>query len=106
MVPVLYDETATGFGMNAFAVIIGEELDHVMLRGFSLLNYFIMADASYYLAVFFNKWERMVGFNLSFPDIWHLFLYEYNDKELNPEKVFRRYPGDPYGSAAVRCIKN
>ena len=105
VVPVLYDESATGFGMNAFAEIIGDELDRGVLRGFSLLNYFIMANASYYVAEFFNKWQRMDGFDLSFPDIWHHFLYKYNnwkdDLELLP-----RYPSDPYTSAAVRCIKN
>ena len=105
VVPVLYDETATGFGMNAFAEIVGVELDRVVLRRFKLFNCFIMADASYYVAEFFNQWWSRSGFDLSIPDISHHFLYKYNIWKENPESL-PRYPSDPYRPAAVRCIKN
>lgn len=101
VVPVLYDEAATGFGLNSVAKIMGVEVDHVVVRGFSFYNYFVMADASYYKAEFFNMWEKFRGFNLSYPDRWHILLYKYNNQE-----ELQSIGDDPYTSAAVRCIKN
>ena len=101
VVPVLYDEAATGFGLNSVAKIMGVEVDHVVVRGFSFYNYFVMADASYYKAEFFNMWEKFRGFNLSYPDRWHILLYKYNNQE-----ELQSIGEDPYTSAAVRCIKN
>ena len=101
VVMVLYDEAATGFGLNSIAKILGVEIDHVIVQGFSFYNYFVMADASYYTAEFFNMWEKFSGFNLSYPDRWHVLLYKYNNPEMRQSSL-----ADPYTSAAVRCIKN
>ncbi|SIO39129.1 FISUMP domain-containing protein [Fibrobacter sp. UWB11] len=101
VVMVLYDEAATGFGLNNIAKILGVEFDHVVVQGFSFYNYFVMADASYYTAEFFNMWKKFSGFNLSYPDRWHVLLYKYNNPEMRQSSL-----ADPYTSAAVRCIKN
>jgi uncharacterized protein (TIGR02145 family) len=105
VVPVLYDETATGFGMNSFAKILGVEVDHVIVQHFGLYNYFIMADASYYVAEFFNMWQYKSGFSLKFPDVWHVLVYKYN----NPDQLTEWLQSNraaPYEPGAVRCIKN
>lgn len=101
VVPVLYDETATGFGLNNVAKILGVEIDHVLVSSFSFYNYFVMADVSYYKAEFFNMWEKFRGFNFDFPDNWHVLLYKYNNQE-----ELQSIGDDPYTLAAVRCIKN
>jgi uncharacterized protein (TIGR02145 family) len=105
VVPVLYDETATGFGMNSFAKILGVESDHVVVHSFGFYNYFIMADASYYVAEYFNRWEKYRGLNFNFPDDWHILLYKYNNNDQLKEWQ-QSSPTHPYTSAAVRCIKN
>lgn len=105
VVPVLYDETAAGFGMNSFAKILGVEVDHVIVQHFGLYNYFIMADASYYVAEFFNMWRYKSGFSLKFPDVWHVLVYKYN----NPDQLTEWLQSNraaPYEPGAVRCIKN
>ena len=104
-VVTLYDEIATGFGLNSAAQILGVETDHVVVRSFGFYNYFIMADASYYVAEYFNLWEKYRGLNLNFPDDWHILLYKYNNKDQLKEWQ-QSSPTHPYTSAAVRCIKN
>ena len=100
----LYDDVATGFGLNSVAKFLGVDVGHVMVEGFSFYNYFIMADASYYVAEFFTRWDTRSGLNFNFPDVWHALLYWYNNPDQHMEWLQSNRVA-PYESGAVRCIK-
>ncbi len=103
VVPVLYDETATGFGLHGVADILEAGLDNMVVQ-YRLYNYFVMADVSYYVAEFFNEWDVASVLDLEEASARHIFLYKYYNREWRPE-LLQTFPA--YNSpAAVRCIKN
>ena len=100
----LYDEVATGFGLNNVVKFLEVGVDRVEVQSSYFYNYFIMADASYYVADFFNDWRR-IGLNLDFPDVMHALLYKYNNQHVLTGWL-QSIRAVPYEPGAVRCIKN
>ena len=104
VVPVLYDEVATGFDMKSYMLALGDSF-RVLIRNLGFYNYFVVADTRFYVVEFFNQWTVSAGFDLNFPSTRHMTIFKDDNKETYPELLQGSF-GDPYQKAAVRCIKN
>jgi len=102
VVPALYDEVATGFGMNAGVRVWFNEIMGWVSTSLKpqFANGFVVADVPMYFVGFFLRgdlWRRGFGFDLS-GETYHAFVY----------MITHDLPGspyDPYDTYAVRCIK-
>ena len=102
VVPALYDEVATGFGMNAGVRVWFNEIMGWVSTSLKpqFANGFVVADVTMYFVGFFLRgdlWRRGFGFDLS-GETYHAFVY----------MITHDLPGspyDPYDTYAVRCIK-
>ncbi len=103
VVPVLYDEVATGFGLNSSVLLLYDDLfDMVYYRRGAFKNSFLVVDDHWFVVDLFNN--DISGFGLDGASSGkHAFVYKLenysNDTDIGN-------PYEPYGSASVRCIKN
>jgi len=103
VVPVLYDEVATGFGLNSSVLLSYDDLFNVVrYRRGSFYNSFLVVDDPWFVVELFNN-DRS-GFGLDGASSGkHAFVYKL-EKYSNDTDIGNPY--EPYGSASVRCIKN
>ena len=103
VVPVLYDEVATGFGLNSSFLLSYDDLFNVVrYRRGSFYNSFLVVDDPWFVVELFNN-DRS-GFGLDGASSGkHAFVYKL-EKYSNDTDIGNPY--EPYGSASVRCIKN
>ena len=103
VVPVLYDEVATGFGLNSSVLLSYDDLFNVVrYRRGSFYNSFLVVDDPWFVVDLFNG-DRS-GFGLDGASSGkHAFVYKL-EKYSNDTDIGNPY--EPYGSASVRCIKN
>ncbi len=104
VVPVLYDETATGFGLYSSVQLSFDNLFNMMrYRGGAFYNSFLVVDNPWFVVGLFNSSEFGKGFGLDELSGTHSVMYglenDWSDKDIVD-------PYAPYGSAAIRCIKN
>ncbi|WP_173475745.1 FISUMP domain-containing protein [Fibrobacter succinogenes] len=104
VVPTLYDETATGFGLNAHAKAWFDETLQIVrfqYNGFS--NAFVIVDKPLYIAEFFDRWSPRCGFGIySCGVVDHTFIFGYWNLHLIDDDYHR----STTKTAFVRCIKN
>ena len=103
VIPVLYDEVATGFGLNSSVLLSYDDLFNVVrYRRGSFYNSFLVVDDPWFVVELFNN-DRS-GFGLDGASSGkHAFVYKL-EKYSNDTDIGNPY--EPYGSASVRCIKN
>jgi len=104
VVPVLYDEVATGFGLNSSVLLSYDDLFNVVrYRRGSFYNSFLVVDDPWFVVDLFNG-DRFSGMGLDEKSSGtHAFVYKLEKYSNDPDIM---NPYDPYGSASVRCIKN
>jgi len=100
VVPALYDDAATGFGLFGTLYVVNMFISDFMVGfgGVDIRNVFAVADPSLYVIEFFrNSYGPMT---LEAENV-HDFTAEYPDPILG-----RGHKKDPYSYGLVRCIKN
>ena len=104
VVPVLYDEVATGFGLNSSVLLSYDDLFNVVrYRRGSFYNSFLVVDEPWFVVELFNGY-RFSGLGLDEKSSGtHAFVNNLERYSYDPDIM---NPYDPYGSASVRCIKN
>lgn len=104
VVPVLYDEAATGFGLNSSVLLSYDNLLNVVrYRNGSFRNSFLVVDEPWFVVELFNGY-RFSGLGLDGASSGtHAFVNNLERYSYNPDIM---NPYDPYSSAAIRCIKN
>ena len=102
VVPVLYDEVATGFGLNSSVLLSYDDLFNVVrYRRGSFYNSFLVVDDPWFVVELFNN-DRS-GFGLDGASSGkHAFVYKL-EKYSNDTDIGNPY--EPYGSASVRWRK-
>ena len=92
-VPVLYDEIATGFGLNSSSGLTMDDEDHIIKDGFGgFYNHFAVTDEHLSRVNFFQGYSSGDGFGFNTP------------KEYQYGESAGRIP--PFDEVNVRCIKN
>ena len=104
VVPVLYDDVATGFNMKSHVLAVADSF-HVLLRDIGFHNRFVVADARVYEVDFFVQWILGEGFDLNFSSTWHAIIDLDEKMEENSELLQRNFTYS-YQNDAVRCVKN
>lgn len=104
IVPVLYDEVATGFGLNSSVLLSYDDLFNVVrYRRGSFYNSFLVVDDPWFVVDLFNG-DRFSGMGLDEKSSGtHAFVNNLKRYSYDPDIM---NPYEPYGSASVRCIKN
>ena len=104
VVPVLYDEVATGFGLNSSVLLSYDDLFNVVRYwNGSFRNSFLVVDEPWFVVELFNGY-RFSGLGLDEKSSgMHAFVNNLERYSYDPDIM---NPYDPYSSAAIRCIKN
>lgn len=103
VVPVLYDETATGFGLNSSVLLSYDDLFNVVrYRRGSFYNSFLVVDDPWFVVELFNNDRSGFGLDGASSGM-HAFVNNLERYSYDPDIM---NPYDPYSSAAIRCIKN
>ena len=107
VVPVLYDQVATGFGLYSSVGLFysdGHE-GKMSYHGGSFRNDFLVADAPWFFVGLFTGSYKVdfYGFGFEMPSDVHYFM-----RYIEMFSLDRDYMNgyDPYDSAPIRCIKN
>ncbi|MDY6332394.1 MAG: FISUMP domain-containing protein [Fibrobacter sp.] len=103
VVPVLYDETATGFGLNSSAKLVIDDFSNIArYYGGSFYNSFLVVDDPWFVVELFNYGSGL-GFGLEMPSVRHAFVFKLEEYLHDTNDMD---PYAPYSSAPIRCIKN
>jgi len=104
VVPVLYDEVATGFGLNSSVLLSYDDLFNVVRYwNGSFRNSFLVVDEPWFVVELFNGY-RFSGLGLDEKSSgMHAFVNNLERYSYDPDIMD---PYAPYSSAPIRCIKN
>jgi uncharacterized protein (TIGR02145 family) len=104
VVPVLYDEVATGFGLNSSVLLSYDDLFNVVhYWNGSFRNSFLVVDEPWFVVELFNGY-RFSGLGLDEKSSgMHAFVNNLERYSYDPDIMD---PYAPYSSAPIRCIKN
>jgi len=104
VVPVLYDEVATGFGLNSSVLLSYDDLFNVARYwNGSFRNSFLVVDEPWFVVELFNGY-RFSGLGLDEKSSgMHAFVNNLERYSYDPDIMD---PYAPYSSAPIRCIKN